>query len=261
MRTASNRMSQIPFSGIREVLEAVEDLEARGEDVIRLEIGRPDFDTPTHIKAAATQALGEGKVHYSSNYGIPDLRASIAEKLQRENQLDFDPSDEVVVTTGAVEAVFITMMGLLNPNDEVLIMDPFWPSYGPCTVMAGASPISVPLRISNGFQPAIEDITSRITERTRMIVINTPHNPTGTTLDITVLEALSQIAIENDLLVLSDEIYEKIIYDDVVHTSIASLPGMRRRTITLTGLSNAFALTGWRIGYLAADRSIVRSVV
>jgi len=208
----ADRMGSIPFSGIRKVFEEAVRLEREGENIIHLNIGRPDFDTPTHIKEAAKRALDEGKVHYSSNYGIPELREAIAQKLERDNGLSFDPGTEIIVTAGTSEAIFITMMGLLNPGDEVMIPDPCWLHYFYCAQMAGAKPISIPLREENGFNPHIDDIRSRITSRTRMVVINTPSNPTGSVCSLEFLKKLAQIARERDLFVLSDEIYEKMIY-------------------------------------------------
>lgn len=257
----AERMNNVPFSGIRKILESVNQLELEGKNIIRLEIGRPDFDTPNNIKAAASDALSEGKVHYSSNYGIPELCNAIAQKLESENGLVYNPKKEVIVTAGANEAVFITMMGLLNPGDEVLILDPCWPAYYPCAHMAGAVPVSVPLDFNNSFVPRIEDIAERITPKTRMLVINTPHNPTGTVYGTEILEALAQLAIEHDLYVLSDEIYERIIYGNATHVSIGTFPGMRERTIIVNGLSKVFSMTGWRLGYVAANQMITDSLI
>lgn len=257
----ADRMRSIPFSGIRKVFEEVIRRENLGEKIIHLEIGRPDFDTPHHIKEAAKRAIDEGKVHYSSNYGIPELRKAIARKLKEDNCLSYDPATEIMVTVGANEAVFIAMMGLLNPGDEVLIPDPCWPHYFYCARMAGAIPISVPLREENGFNPNIDDFRSRITSRTRMIVINTPNNPTGVVFTKDVLEKLGQIAQEKDLFILSDEIYEKMVYEGSLHYSVASFPGMRKRTITVNGFSKIYAMTGWRLGYVVACKELMSALV
>lgn len=257
----ADRMGSIPFSGIRKVFEEVARLEREGENIIHLNIGRPDFDTPTHIKEAAKRALDEGKVHYASNYGIPELREAVAQKLERENGLSFDPATEIIVTVGTNEAIFITMMGLLNPGDEVMIPDPCWLHYFYCAQMAGAKPISVPLREENGFKPHIDDIRSRITSRTRMVVINTPSNPTGSVCSLEFLEELAQIAREKDLFVLSDEIYEKMVYEESQHFSIGSFPEMRERTITANGFSKIYSMTGWRLGYAAADREVISALI
>jgi aminotransferase len=255
------RMSSIPFSGIRKVFEEVIRREKLGEKIIHLEIGRPDFDTPRHIKEAAKRALDEGKVHYSSNYGIPELREAIARKLKEDNGLSYDPSSEIIVTVGANEAVLTTMMGLLNPGDEVLIPDPCWLHYFYCAQLAGAIPISVPLREENGFNPDIRDFRSRLTSRTKMVVINTPHNPTGAVFSQEVLEELAQLARERDLFVLSDEIYEKMVYEKSRHLSIGSFPGMRERTVTINGFSKIYAMDGWRLGYVAASKEVISALI
>ena len=260
MRVA-DRMESIPFSGIRKVFEEVTRREKLGEKIIHLEIGRPDFDTPRHIKEAGKKAIDEGKVHYTSNYGIPELREAVARKLKEDNGLSYDPAAEIVVTVGANEAVFMTMMGLLNPGDEVLIPDPCWLHYFYCARMAGAVPISVPLREENGFSPDVEDFSSRITKKTRMLVVNTPNNPTGAVFSRDVIEGLAQVAREKDLFVLSDEIYEKMVYEGSRHFSIGTLPGMRERTITINGFSKIYAMTGWRLGYTAAVRELTSALI
>jgi len=256
----SNRMDLIPFSGIRKIFEEVTRREGAGEKIIHLEIGRPDFDTPAHIKEAAKKALDEGKVHYSSNYGIPELRQAIAEKLKQENDLSFDPA-EIIVNCGTTESISMTMMALLSPGDEVLVPDPCWVTYFYAARMAGAIPISVPQREENNFNPRIEDYRSRITPRTRMIIINTPNNPTGAVCQVSVLEELAKLAREKDLFVLSDEIYERIIYDGERHKSIGSFPGMKKRTITVNGFSKIYSMTGWRIGYAAADKELISAMI
>ena len=257
----ADRMESIPFSGIRKVFEEVTRREKMGEKIIHLEIGRPDFDTPRHIKEAAKRALDEGKVHYSSNYGIPELREAIARKLKEDNGLSYDPNSEIIVTVGANEAVLITMMGLLNPGDEVLIPDPCWLHYFYCAQLAGAIPVSVPLREANEFNPDIDDFRSRVTARTRMIVVNTPNNPTGAVFSRSVLEELADLAREKDLFVLSDEIYEKMVYEESRHISIGRFPGMRERTMTINGFSKIYAMDGWRLGYVAADKEWMSALI
>ena len=257
----ANRMTAIPFSGIRKVFEEVNRKEKAGENIIRLEIGRPDFDTPNHIKEAGKLALDQGRVHYSSNYGIIELREAIAEKLKRDNGLSVDPDSEVIVTVGANEAVFISMMALLDPGDEVLIPDPCWLHYFYCARMAGAIPVSVPMRMENRFNPNIEDFRSRLTPRTRMIVINTPNNPTGAVYSERVLKDFAELAIVNDLFVFSDEIYEKMVYNGERHYSTATFPGMRERTITINGFSKIYAMTGWRLGYAVADKELISALI
>lgn len=257
----SKKMDIIPFQPIRIIVEEATRREKQGKKIIHLEIGRPDFDTPSHIKEAAMNAISEGKVHYTSNYGIPELREAIAAKFKQDNGLVFDPSDEIIVTIGATEGIFLTMMALLNPEDEVLILTPSFPCYAQCAKMAQAIPVFVPLSQENDFEPVIADCIEKITPKTKMIVINTPHNPTGAIYSEKVLTAIAQIALDNDLFVLSDEIYEKNIYDDYKHFSIASLPGMHERTITLNGFSKSHCMTGWRLGYLASCRELIAGLI
>lgn len=253
-------MELVPFSGIRKVFERAKALEREGRPVIFLETGRPDFDTPAHIKQAAKQALDSGDVHYTSNYGTLELRAAIAEKLQRENQLTYDPGTEILVTIGAAEAIFDAFLGFLNPDDEVLYPEPSWVNYAAAARLAGAIPVPIPLRESNRYQFDLDEVRARITSRTRLLVVVSPHNPTGTVQVPEVLRQLAELADRHNLLVLSDEIYERIIYDDQVHLSLAACPGMRERTITVNGFSKAYSMTGWRIGYAAAPQEIIQAM-
>jgi aspartate/methionine/tyrosine aminotransferase len=257
----ADRMESIPFSGIRTIFEEVTRREKAGENIIHLNIGRPDFDTPAHIKEAAKQALDESKVHYSSNYGIPQLTTALADKLERENNMTYDPSGEIIVTVGGNEAVFMAMMGLLDDGDEVLIPDPCWLNYFYCVQMADAVPISVPAKEEHQFTPHIDDFRSRITDKTKMIVINTPNNPTGAVYSAEFLAELAQLAVEKDLYVLSDEIYEKMVYDGHRHISFGSLPGMKERTVTVSGFSKNYSMTGWRLGFVAASPDAISAMV
>jgi len=257
----AERMKHIPFSGIREVFEKARKMEKEGHRVINLGIGRPDFDTPAHIKQAAKEALDAGMVHYSSNYGLPELREAIAAKLEQDNGLAYDPGSEIVVTVGANEAVLMAMAATLNPGDEVIIPDPAWLHYFYCARLGGGVPVAVPLREEMEFKLDPDDVARAITPRTRMLVVTTPHNPTGSVLDKEMLQALADIAEKHDLLVLSDEIYEKIIYDGVKHISFATLPGMRERTLMVNGFSKAYAMDGWRLGYVAAPRELIAVLI
>ena len=245
----AERMTDIPFSGVRSIFEKALSMERSGKPVIHLEIGRPDFDTPEHIKAAACRALGEGKIHYTSNYGIPPLRRAIADKLAQENALDYSPEDEIIVTNGVSEGIMITTQGLLNPGDEVMLLDPVFPAYEAAIRLAGGVPVPIPISCEETYQPDISDFEARLTSRTKMLIFCNPCNPTGITLKPATLAKIADFAIRKDLLVVSDEIYEKIVYHGQTITSIASLPGMRNRTITLNGFSKTYAMTGWRIGW------------
>jgi len=254
-------MKHIPFSGIRKVFEKAKRLEEEGQRVVNLGIGRPDFDTPAHIKQAAKEALDAGMVHYSSNYGLPELREAIAARLERDNGLTYDPNGEIIVTVGANEAVLMSMAATLNPGDEVIIPDPAWLHYFYCARLVGAVPVAVPLREEKEFKLDPDDVARAITPRMRMLVVTTPHNPTGSVLDEEILQALADIAERYDLLVLSDEIYDKIIYDGVRHISFATLPGMRERTLTVNGFSKTYAMDGWRLGYVAAPRALIALLI
>ena len=261
MMKVADRMKTIPFSGIRKVFEEVIRREKAGEKIIHLSIGRPDFDTPKNIKEAAKKALDEGKVHYASNYGIIELREAIAQKTERENNVSYDPAGEIVVTVGANEGVLLAMMGLLNPGDEVLIPDPVWLHYFYCAQMAGAVPVSVPTKEENEFVPQIDDFRALITPRTKMVVLTSPNNPTGSVAGEKDLEALARLAQEKDLFVISDEIYEAMVYDGNRHISIASLPNMKERTIIVNGFSKRYSMTGWRLGWIAADKALVSAMI
>lgn len=251
----------IPFSGIRRVSERANQLDREGKTVIHMEIGRPDFDTPAHIKRTAVQALDEGFIHYTSNYGILSLRQAIAEKLRRDNQIQVDPEGELIVTVGAAEALSIAMLAFLNPDDQVLVPDPAWINYFSAPRLAGAQVITYSLRPERGFQPDPDELAKQITPRTRMLLINSPGNPTGRIIDRETLAAIADLAVARNLLVVSDEIYEKIVYDGAEHVSVASLPGMAERTLTVNGFSKAYAMDGWRLGYVAAARPLIAAMI
>jgi aminotransferase len=257
---AAGRMEHVPFSGIREIFEECDRLEAAGEDVVHLEIGRPDFDTPQPIKDAAVEALDDGRVHYTSNYGIPPLREVIAEKFEQENGIQYDPDREVVVTTGATEAVLVSVVAFIEPGDEVLVPDPSW-TYGPSVRMAGGTPVRYPLNPETGFQPDIDALEQCVSDRTKLLVVNSPGNPTGGVLDKTHVDALADFSVKHDLIVISDEIYEKILYDNATHYSLAAHDDLYDRTVTLNGVSKAYSMTGWRLGYLGAPDELIDAII
>ncbi|MGB9954733.1 pyridoxal phosphate-dependent aminotransferase (plasmid) [Haloarcula marismortui] len=257
---AAGRMEHVPFSGIREIFEECDRLEAQGKDIAHLEIGRPDFDTPEPIKQGALDALDRGDVHYTSNYGIQPLRDKIATKLEQENGLAYDPTDEIVVTNGATEAVFVTLMGLVEAGDQVLVPDPSW-TYPAAIELAGAETVPYDLNPETGFQPDIESLRAAVSSDTKLLIVNSPNNPTGGVLDESRAEEIRDFAVENDLLVLSDEIYEKILYGDASHQSLAALEGMHERTVTVNGFSKAYSMTGWRLGYLAAPSDLIDPII
>jgi len=232
-------------------------LERSGRQVLHMEIGRTDFDTPAVVKEAAKRALDEGFVHYTSSLGLLELRQAIAKKLWEENRIEADPESEILVTAGASEAVMLTVLTVLEPGDEILIPDPMYLFYLDLGEYAGARTNPLPLSPAEGFQITREKLEKHLTDKTKALLLNSPHNPTGHVLSLPSLRAVAEIAQERNLLVISDEIYEKIIYDPCRHYSIASLPGMKERTVTLNSFSKSHAMDGWRIGYLAAPADLV----
>ena len=252
------RLADVPASKIRVIFDRAHELEDQGVHIYHLEIGRPDFDTPALIKRATVKALDAGAVHYASNWGIPELRNAIAAKLSRDNGLSYAPADEIVVTIGANEAVWIAMMAYLDPGDEVIIPTPAWPHYAQCVRLAGGVPVFLQLQESDGWRIDPEALGRAITPRTRMVILCTPQNPTGAVLDRPRLEAIAAKLQGTNALALSDEIYEHLIYDGVRHVSPASIPGMRERTLLVSGFAKAYAMDGWRLGYLAGPRELVK---
>ena len=256
MPAIASRMERMAPSGIRRVNEKALAMERAGETVIHFEIGRPDFDTPEYIKKAAIEALRSGDVFYTSNFGKMELRQAIAEKLKRENGLDYK-AEEILVTAGLSEAVFAVLAAILEEGDELLVPDPVWINYRNVPAFLNAVPVSYELKEENGYQLDLEEIRSKVTAKTRAIVLVTPNNPTGGVLCREVLQKLADLAVEKDLLVISDEVYERLIYDGTEHVSIASLPGMKERTFTMNGLSKTYSMTGWRLGYVAAPQEYI----
>ena len=256
----AKRMESLPFSEIRAVMEKAKKMQQAGKNVIHLEIGRPDFDTPEKIKEAAYESLKAGHVFYTSNYGIPALRKEIAKWETEHHGVQYD-ADEVLVTVGVGEATYASMAAFLEDGDEVLVPNPVWLNYIHVPSSLGAVPVTYNLKEENNYQIDMEELESKITDKTKMIVIVNPSNPTGGVLSRETLEKLSQLAIKNDLLVVADEIYSQLVYDDTKHVSIASLPGMKERTITLGGFSKAYSMTGWRLGYMCAPRGIIAACV
>jgi aminotransferase len=261
MAFVSRRMRPIPFSDIRQVFEQVSELKSRGLSPAPFHIGQPDFDTPAHIKQAAVEALQQGLTAYTSNYGLPALREAIALRLRRENSIPVDPDTQIIVTVGSNEAIFMAMLATLNPGDEVLIPNPSWLHYFYCAELAGAKVVSVPLREENAFQLDPDDLERRVTRRTRMLVINSPHNPTGAVFSRAVIQAIASFVEKHRLLLLSDEIYDKMIYDSQVHLSPAALEAIRDQTITVNGFSKTYAMTGWRVGYVAASPALISAMI
>ncbi len=222
-------------------------LEATGRDVIHLEIGEPDFDTPANVREAAKRALDEGWTHYGPPLGLPALREAIATDATARKRFAVDP-ENVVVTPGAKPIMFYALLALAQPGDEVIYPDPGFPIYESMTRFVGATPVPIPLREENEFRMDVQELRSLVTDRTRLIIFNSPHNPTGSVLTEEDLRAIADLAAERDITVLADEIYGRILYEGE-HHSIAALPGMAERTIVLDGFSKTYAMTGWRLGY------------
>jgi aspartate/methionine/tyrosine aminotransferase len=230
------------------------------DDVIAMGRGDPDFHTPAHVVEAAKQAIDANEHHYTHPAGLPRLREAIADKLRRENGLDY-AAEEVVVTSGAQEGLMLLMLALVDPGDEVLLPSPRFTSYDTAVELCGGTVVPVPTREEDDFALMPAEIEARITPRTKMIVLVTPNNPTGAVTPPEQIRAIAELAEKHDLIVVSDEIYEKLVYEGNEHLSIASLPGMRERTITLNGFSKSYAMTGWRVGYLAAPEPFVRLLI
>jgi aspartate/methionine/tyrosine aminotransferase len=247
MRIAT-RMGTIGTESAFEVTMRAKALEAQGRSIVYLQIGEPDFDTPAHAREAAKRALDAGETHYAPFAGIPALREAIAADVTARKGFAADPS-QVFVTVGGTGVMLYAILGLVDPGDEVLVPDPGYPIYESLTRFVGATPVPVPIRMANDFRLDVEELASLVTSRTRVLVINSPANPTGGVLTRADLEAIAALAIRHDLWVLTDEIYGRILYDGTEHVSIASLPGMAERTIVLDGFSKTFAMTGWRLGY------------
>jgi len=250
---ASKRSAGIPPSGIMAVFEKAQMMAG----LIRFELGEPDFNTPSHIRDAATKALDSGFTHYTSSQGTLELRREIARKLEEDNGIVASPDSEIIVTAGACSAVYLAMLALVNPGDEVLLPDPAWPAYEPCARLADASVIHYSMREEDNFTPDPQAIRERITPKTRLLLINSPNNPTGSVTSTSTLKEIANLAEQHQLIVISDEVYEKFVYDGVRHQSFAALSGMRDRTVTINAFSKTYAMTGWRLGYTVAPANIV----
>lgn len=226
------------------------------ENLIHLEQGEPDFATPKHIVEAAVRAARGGFTHYTEVDGTLELRQAVAEKLRNENGIDVDARTEVTITSGSQEAMLITALGFLNRGDEALILDPYYPAYFEDTLIAEALPVTVPLDESGDYRVEVEALEDGISEKTKIIWMCNPCNPTGHVFSKRDLEGVAEMAQDHDLIVFADEVYEKLVYDEAKHVSIGSLPGMEERTITVNGFSKAYAMTGWRIGYIVAENKL-----
>ena len=248
----TERIARVDWSGIRKMHSMASQLDG----VINLGIGQPDFDTPAHIIDAAKQALDDGYTRYPPAQGFLDVRQAVAEKLARQNGIIADPETEIMITVGAMQVVFNTMLNFIEPGDEVIVMDPGYDYFSQIRLFRGV-PVSVPLKEENGFRLDPADLRAALTDKTKLLVINSPSNPTGAVFDRALMQEIADIAIEHDLLVFSDEPYEDLMFDGREHVSIATLDGMKERTITAFTLSKTYAMTGWRVGYAVGTETVI----
>ena len=250
----SDKIKEIKPSGIRKFF----DIANKIEDCISLGVGEPDFETPWHITEEGIYSLEQGRTFYTSNQGLPELREEISKWNKRKYGLDYS-KDEIIVTCGGSEAIDIALRGCINPGDEVIILEPNYVCYEPDILMAGGKPVIIKLKNENEFKLTPKELKAVITDKTKILLINYPNNPTGAIMTKEDLEKIAKVAIEHDLLVVSDEIYSELTYEGN-HFSIGALPGMRERTLTINGFSKTFAMTGWRLGYLMGPKTIIDQI-
>jgi len=252
----SDTIVNVKPSGIRKFFDLVSEM----KDAISLGVGEPDFDTPWHIRDEGIYSLEKGQTFYTSNAGLKELKEEIADYLKRRVHVEYDPADEIVVTVGGSEGIDIAMRAMLNPGEEVLIPQPSYVSYEPCAILAGGKPVIIELKEENEFRLTAEELLEAITDKTKLLVLPFPNNPTGAIMEKEDLEAVAKVIIEKDIFVLSDEIYSELSYKGE-HVSIASLPGMQERTILINGFSKAYAMTGWRLGYACGPQKIIEQML
>ena len=252
----SDKITEVKPSGIRKFFDIVSEM----KDAISLGVGEPDFDTPWHIREEGIYALEKGRTFYTSNAGLKELREEIQNYIERKQGVHYDPLKEIMVTVGGSEAIDVALRCMLNPGDEVIIPEPCYVSYVPCTKMADGVPVIINLKNENRFRLTPEELLDAITEKTKILILAFPNNPTGAVMEKEDLEKIAKIVIEKDLYVISDEIYSELSYTGD-HVSIASIPGMRERTIMINGFSKAFAMTGWRLGYACGPETILKQMI
>ena len=251
----ADKVVEIKPSGIRKFFDIVSEM----KDAISLGVGEPDFDTPWHIRDMGIQSLEKGKTFYTSNSGLKELREEICNYLKRKLGVVYAPMSEVLITVGGSEAIDIGLRAMLNPGDEVLIPQPSYVSYEPCTILAGGKPVIINLKAENEFRLTAQELEEAITEKTKVLILPFPNNPTGAIMEHKDLEAIAEVIIKHDIYVMSDEIYSELSYKGE-HVSIAQLPGMKERTILINGFSKAYAMTGWRLGYACGPEVIIRQM-
>ena len=253
----ARRVQAVPPSGIRRFFDVI----ATMPDVISLGVGEPDFTTPPQIIEEGVRSLRTGRTHYTSNYGTLELRRALATHLEQRYGLSYDPEGEILITVGASEAVAIAMAALIDPGDEVVLHEPSYVAYLPAIVFNGGVPVLVPTTADEAFELDPAAVEAAITPRTKLIFLGYPCNPTGAVLDEPKLRAIAETAARHDVAVLTDEIYDRLVYGDHEHVAFPSLPGMRDRTVLVGGFSKAYAMTGWRIGYVCASRDLIEGIV
>jgi aspartate/tyrosine/aromatic aminotransferase len=251
----SDKVTSLKPSGIRKFFDIVSEM----KDAISLGVGEPDFDTPWFIRDEGIYSLEKGKTFYTSNAGLKDLRKEIAAYIKRTQALNYDPDNEIIVTVGGSEAIDIGLRAVINPGDEVIIPQPSYVSYEPCALLAGAKPVIINLKAENEFRLTPQELIEAITENTKVLILPYPNNPTGAIMERGDLEKIAKIVVEKDILVMSDEIYSALTYKGR-HVSIASLEGMKERTILINGFSKAYAMTGWRLGYACGPKDIIKQM-
>lgn len=252
----SQRTEKIRLSTIREVTNKVEEARKRGIKIISFSAGRPDFDTPEHIKAAAKKALDDGLVHYTASMGTTDLREAICQRFQEDYQLNLDP-DEIITTMGSTEAIYIGLQSILNPGDEVIVPEPMYVYYGGWSLLGEAEPITFALQEQNDFLIKAEDLKQHVCGKTKAFILTSPHNPTGQVIEKNEIRKIAELAIKKDFYIICDDVYNYFLYDGAKHHPIAKLPGMRDRTLIIGSFSKTYAMDGWRIGYLIAPRQVI----
>ena len=251
----SDTIVNIKPSGIRKFFDIVSEM----KDAISLGVGEPDFDTPWHIRDEGIYSLEKGRTFYTSNSGLKELKTEISNYLKRSQNVEYNPDTDVLVTVGGSEAIDIGFRAMLNPGDEVIIPQPSYVSYEPCAILAGAKPVIINLKAENEFRLTAEELLEAITDKTKILVLPFPNNPTGAIMEKEDLEKIAKVIIEKDIFVMSDEIYAELTYKDK-HVSIVSIPGMQERTILINGFSKAYAMTGWRLGYACGPKEIIKQM-
>lgn len=252
----SDTIVKVKPSGIRKFFDIVSEM----EDAISLGVGEPDFDTPWHIRDEGIYSLEKGRTFYTSNAGLKELKEEIVKYIQRTQEIIYDAGHEVIVTVGGSEAIDIALRAMINPGEEVLIPQPSYVSYEPCAILAGAVPVIIELKEENEFRLTAEELLNAITDKTKVLILPFPNNPTGAIMEREDLEAIAEVIREKDIFVISDEIYAELTYKNK-HVSIASLPGMQERCVLINGFSKAYAMTGWRLGYACAPKEIMEQML